>query len=214
MASQRWLMFSKLWSCYNEAQEDSNKTNTIQMNEVFANCSEEDKIYPLTVKEIIEAQKAENKLKQFFKHNATLDKGLELRIIEDQKCICNKGRLVIPKPLQRQATMWYRHYLQHPGHNRLEGTMNTAIYWKGMRTTVRSITKSCKSCQVNKRRQLKYGHLPPEIVISTPWEALCVDLIGPYTLKGKDSSVIDFMALTMIDPASSWFELVELPLVS
>ncbi len=50
-------------------------------------------------------------------------------------------------------------------------------------------------------------------MISTPWEALCVDLIGPYTLKGKDGSAIDCMALTMIDPASSWFKLVELPLV-
>jgi hypothetical protein len=120
---------------------------------------------------------------KIFKPNATLDKGLELRIIEDQKCICNKGRLVISKPLQRQATMWYHHYLQHPGHDRLEGTMNAAIYWTGMQTTVQSITRSCKSCQVNKRRTLKYGHLPSKIVISTPWEALCVDLIGPYTLN-------------------------------
>ncbi len=47
-------------------------------------------------------------------------------------------------------------------------------------------------------------------MIGTPWEALCVDLIGPYTLKGKDGSAKDFMALTMIDPASSWFEIVEL----
>jgi hypothetical protein len=64
------------------------------------------------------------KLKDFFKPNATLDKGLELQVIEDQKCICNKGRLVIPKPLQRHATMWYHHYLQHLGHHRLEGMMN------------------------------------------------------------------------------------------
>ncbi len=42
---------------------------------------------------------------------------------------------------------------------------------------------------------------------------LCVDLIGPYTLKGKDGTVIDFMALTMIDPATSWFKIVELPLL-
>jgi hypothetical protein len=47
----------------------------------------------------------------------------------------------------------------------------------------------------------------------TPWRTLCVNLVGPYTLKGKDGSVIDFMALTMIDPPSSWFEIVELPLV-
>ncbi len=37
-----------------------------------------------------------------------------------------------------------------------------------------------------------------------------MDLIGPYTLKGKDGTEIDFMCLTMIDPASRWFEIVEL----
>jgi hypothetical protein len=54
----------------------------------------------------------------------------------------------------------------------------------------------------------------PKLVISTPWEALCVDLVGPYTLKGSDGSAIDFMALTMINPASSWFKIVEFALVS
>jgi hypothetical protein len=47
----------------------------------------------------------------------------------------------------------------------------------------------------------------------TPWRTLCVNLVVPCTIKDKDGSVIDFMALTMIDPASSWFEIVELPLV-
>jgi hypothetical protein len=94
-----------------------------------------------------------------------------------------------------------------------EETMKAAIYWKGMRNTIRSKTKSCKTCQVNKKHTRKYGHLPPKIVISTPWEALCVDLVGPCTLKGKDGLSIDFMALTMIDPASSWFEVVELPTI-
>jgi hypothetical protein len=55
--------------------------------------------------------------------------------------------------------------------------------------------------------------LPPKIVISTPWKALCVNLVGPYTLKGKDGLSIDFMALTIINPASSWFEVVELPTI-
>jgi hypothetical protein len=32
-------------------------------------------------------------------------------------------------------------------------------------------------------------------------------------LKGKDNLQIDFMALTMINPASSWFEIAELPIV-
>ncbi len=105
------------------------------MNQVFANRSEEDEIYPLKVKEIVEAQKADTKLKHFFKSNAVLDKGLELQLIENEGCICHKGRLVIPKPLQSCAVMWYHHYLQHPGHH-LEETMKAVIYWKGMRNTI------------------------------------------------------------------------------
>ncbi len=88
------------------------------------------------------------------------------------------------------------------------------MYWKGMRTTIQKYVKSCRSCQVNKRHSQKYGHLPPKLVIMTPWKALCVDLIGPYTLKGKDGSSIDFKCLTMINPATSWFKIVELPTVA
>jgi hypothetical protein len=207
------MMFSKFWSCYNETQ-DHNEINPIEMNQVFANRSEEEEKYPLTVKEIVAAQKADPVFKHYFKRNAVLEKGVELQLVENKSCICDKGRLVIPKPLQRCATMWYHHYLQHPRHTRLKETMKAAIYWKGMRTTIRSITKSCKTCQINKKGSLQYGHLPSKIVISTPWDALCVDLIGPYTLKGKDGSSIDFMALTMIDPASSWLEVVELPTIT
>ena len=82
-----------------------------------------------------------------------------------------------------------------------------------MCSTVRSYVKNCQSCQVNKRRSQKYGKLPTKLATITPWEAVGVDLIGPYTLRGKDGTEIDFMCLTMIDPASSWFEIVELPVV-
>ena len=85
------------------------------------------------------------------------------------------------------------------------------MHWPGLRKDVRSFVKTCKTCQVQKHKNKKFGKLPTKQVIDKPWEYLCVDLIGPYTLKGKDGSIIDFMCLTMIDPASSWFEMVELP---
>ncbi len=61
---------------------------------------------------------------------------------------------------------------------------------------------------------VKYGHLPPKTIITSPWECLCANLIGPHTLKGKDNLQIDSMALTMINPPSSWFEIAELPVVT
>jgi hypothetical protein len=82
-----------------------------------------------------------------------------------------------------------------------------------MRTTIGSLTKSCQSCQINKGRSQKYGHLPLKTIYTITWECLCVDHIGPYTLKDKCNSQIDFMALTMIDPASSWFKIAELPVI-
>jgi hypothetical protein len=51
-------------------------------------------------------------------------------------------------------------------------------------------------------------------MISTPWEFISVNLIGLYTLKGRVNLQIDFMALAIIDLTSSWFEMVELPLVT
>jgi hypothetical protein len=121
---------------------------------------------------------------------------------------------MIPTSLCQRAVRWCHHYFQHPGYSPLEETMRSMMYWKGMRTTIQKHVKSCRSCQVNKRHSQKYGHLPLKLVIMTPWKALCVDLIGPYTLKGKDGSSIDFMCLTMINPVTSCFDIVELPTVA
>jgi hypothetical protein len=133
-----------------------------------------------------------------------------LQLLEDTKRHCISGKLVIPASLRHRAVAWYHHYLQHPGHSRLEETMRSVMYWKGMRNTIQRYIKSCRSCQVNKRHSLRYGHVPPKLVITTPWTASCEDLVDPYILNSIDGSSIDFMCLTMINPATSWFEIVEL----
>ena len=79
-----------------------------------------------------------------------------------------------------------------------------------MRNTVHKYVKNCHKCQVNKQHKIKYGKLPTKLVITNPWEVLWVDLNGQYTLKVKDNTEIDYMCLTIIGPASSWFEIVEL----
>ncbi len=58
------------------------------MNEVFANCSDKDEIYPLATVEIAEAQWAGASLKHLFKRNAVIDQGLEIKLIENTTCVC------------------------------------------------------------------------------------------------------------------------------
>ncbi|MCP4744856.1 MAG: transposase family protein, partial [Desulfobacteraceae bacterium] len=88
------------------------------------------------------------------------------------------------------------------------------MYWRSLRRDVRRHMKACAICQKGKQRKRKYGKLPVKLVEVVPWRGVSVDLIGPYTLKAKDGTVLDFMCLTMIDPATGWFEMIELPLAS
>jgi len=91
--------------------EESTHTHQKQMNISFANHSEEDVIYPLTVKEIAQAQKDNSILKKLSK----TDK-YSTQLLEDTLVLCKDGKMAIPKVLQRRAVSWYHHYLQHPGH--------------------------------------------------------------------------------------------------
>eukprot|EP00804_Cyclotella_cryptica_P007833 CCRYP_001413-RB/>CCRYP_001413-RB protein AED:0.47 eAED:0.47 QI:3/-1/0/1/-1/1/1/0/112 len=112
------------------------------MNQVFANQNEEDSIYPLTTREIAEAQQEDESL---------LNKGYSTHLVENINVICNGGKMVIPKSLQHRAVAWFHHYLQHPGTKRLKETLRLSMYWKGLRKTVQSHVKKCHSCRVNKR---------------------------------------------------------------
>ena len=63
---------------------------------------------------------------------------------------------------------------------------------------------------MTKLRTRKYGQLPekdPEVI---PWTTVCIDLIGPYTI-GKGKYAATLQCFTMIDPATGWFEIVEIP---
>jgi hypothetical protein len=178
------------------------------MNSVFANSSKEDVIYPLSVKEIAEAQASDPNI-----HKLTKDPQYTRQLVENTQVLCKGTVIVLPTALQHRAIRWYHHYLQHPGATRLEETLRAAMYWKGMWNTIRIYVENCHKCQVNKWHNHKYGRLPTKLVIQNRWETLCVDLIVPYTLKGQDKTEIDFMCLTIIDPATSWLKIVELPVV-
>ncbi len=90
-------------------------------NLVFAHHKEEDKVYPLTLIEIADAQHKDRELKVNFKKNTIIpQKDIGLHLIEDTKMLCKNGKVMIPTSLWHRAVSWYHNYLQHPGHSRLE----------------------------------------------------------------------------------------------
>jgi len=99
--------------------------------------------------------------------------------------------------------------LCHPGINRTEESIAQHLYWPKMRDQITNYVKSCPTCQKNKRKVLKYGWLPPKEAETLPWDKLCVDLIGPYKIGRKSYPELIYRCVTMIDPATGWFEIHE-----
>ncbi len=122
----KWKTSSKLWHCYIKYSTGT-QMQECDLNQVFANCGKQEEIFPLTTQEIAEAQKADDKLKDCFKRNAVLDKGLEVSLVDNAHVVCRDSRMIIPKPLQWCAVLWFHHYLQHLGHTCLEKTMNATM---------------------------------------------------------------------------------------
>ncbi len=94
----------KKWLSYNERCA-SPHIDEVKLDTVFVNCSEDNKINPLTTNKIAEAQKADATYKHLFKCNAVIDQWLEIKLIENTLCVCKDGRQVIPKPLQWRVVM-------------------------------------------------------------------------------------------------------------
>ena len=92
----------------------------------------------------------------------------------------------------------------------MELTMGQHYSFNNMRDVIQQVCKQCPTCHINKKRYRKYGKLPPKSPEIHPWHTLCIDLLGPYEI-GDSMNNITFHCLTMIDPATGWFEIAEIP---
>ena len=80
--------------------------------------------------------------------------------------------------------------------------------------------KRCKIFQQFKKRNTLYGHLQPNNTAELkPWDLVHVDLIGPYRKSiiqhqpggAVISNNASLTCMTMIYPATGWFDIVEIP---
>eukprot|EP00804_Cyclotella_cryptica_P000697 CCRYP_000981-RA/>CCRYP_000981-RA protein AED:0.35 eAED:0.35 QI:32/-1/0/1/-1/0/1/0/89 len=88
------MTFTKCWCHYTEHASSADSTSDHQesINLVFANRSDEDVIYPLTVKEIAQAQTTDATLQKLSRHDK-----YSTQLVEDTHLLCKDGKMVIPK---------------------------------------------------------------------------------------------------------------------
>jgi len=162
--------------------------------------------FPLSPKVIDEYQRKDKDLLRKVKRNPKYST-VEL---EGTTLVAKEGKVVIPTSLQDSLISEYHSLLQHPGMTRMEATIRHVFYFRGLREKVEEHCRTCHVCQLNKKQRKKYGHLPPKQAEEcTPWKRVNVDLIGPYTVK-TPTKTYELRAMTMIDPATGWFEVAPL----
>eukprot|EP00804_Cyclotella_cryptica_P002511 CCRYP_018457-RA/>CCRYP_018457-RA protein AED:0.34 eAED:0.34 QI:32/-1/0/1/-1/0/1/0/89 len=88
------MTFTKCWCHYTEHAISAECTHDHQenINMVFAHHSNKDVIYPLTTKEIAQAQTNDATLKNLSKHDK-----YSTQLVEDTQLLCKDGKMVIPK---------------------------------------------------------------------------------------------------------------------
>ena len=161
----------------------------------------------LSPKVIALHQKHDRELQKKYKKKKSKYQTVEL---EDEKLIALDGKVIVPEALQDRLIDQYHGLLNHPGMTRMEATIRHVFEFRGLREKVEKCCRTCHICQLTKKQKKKYGHLPPkEAEEAIPWKRVNVDVVGPYTVetqKGKRS----LLAMTMIDPATGWFEIAHL----
>jgi len=136
-------------------------------------------------------------------------------IFSDSTCelIAKNDEICVPKCLQHKRAEWCHLTLMHPGEQRLELTIAQHHTWIGLKATCEHACKHCDNCAVSKKRDQKKGLLPPKPNPDViPWQTLCVDPVGPYKFSDpeKPETHIELHCVTVMDPATGFFEMVEI----
>jgi RNase H-like domain found in reverse transcriptase/Integrase zinc binding domain len=160
----------------------------------------ESELFPMLLELITKEQKDDTQIQKL---QETSTRPIREWTVEGVPLLTIDNWIIIPKVLHL--------YLKHPGQNQMENALKSIYWWNNMREDIALYVKTCRNCQLCKKLRKKYGHLPPkDMEASVPWNLVNINLVGPLSVKTKSKHKFVLNALTMIDPATGWFEISEI----
>ena len=126
----------------------------------------------------------------------------------------------VPQTLHRHMLDWYHLYINHHDGSRITEKILELCCCKDLFTQSEIYDKLCKICQKIKNIKTIYVHMPPKNISELkPWDSVHVNLIGPYSKSIIKQHICRYFSknnfslacMKMIDPATAWFEIVEVP---
>ena len=159
------------------------ETSAVEFEEILALTPEIKEVrFPMDTGRVRTEQQLELKADRKFRLHCRASRDWGYKMVHDTEILFHKGRIYVPKALRHEVLTWYHHFLCHPGATRLEKTIAQTMTWPKLPTECKAFVRVCAVCQCAKKGTIKYGHLPAKHAEYTPWDKLCVDIIGPYTI--------------------------------
>jgi hypothetical protein len=119
-------------------------------------------------------------------------------------------KIVIPNNMLRPLVQWYHEITVHStGMDRLEALIRRHFYHPDLRKICREVISACTICPQVRVSARPSGQLAPRIAPILPWSEVHIDFIGPWKVK-VNNQVMEFNALTCIDPVTNLTEIVRL----
>ena len=205
MTDEKGVLMAHAMATFVRDEIEDVPTTKTEIAEAFGATKDEllDEAYPLSPQILAREQHKDKQLKLAALKNP---QKFSIQTVEHTDLITENGKIYVPTSLRQRAVAWYHEYYCHPGQTRMEASLRQIVTWPHMRETIARHIRSCKKCQMHKRQRKKYGTIPPKVAEpAVPWNRVNVDMVGPWTIKAQNGE-FTFRALTMIDPATGWFE--------
>ena len=151
--------------------------------------------YPICYQDIAKAQENDAKLQQKLVSHKDYTLDTFCGGDKDHRLICQNEKICLPTAPQKKTVDWCHEMLCHPGETGTEHNLRQLFYWRILHTTVHDVCKKYPTCLRAKTTNQKYGKLPHKQAETNPWDTLCVDLIGPYTIPRKGKTRLNCGAL-------------------
>jgi transposase InsO family protein len=174
-------------------------TDKIEM----VNVLEDEQDFPINFETIHQAQTRDRNLqrKRDNEHYSTKN-------VAGYELIHYKDRIVITEAIFQRILQWYHTNLNHPGEQRTYLSLKSHFFTPNMEAKTIEYVKNCPICKQYKRPTKKYGIIPLQVQDYQPWQICQVDLFGPWTFRDSNGNEHKLQALSIIDIATRWPEIV------
>ena len=86
-------------------------------------------------------------------------------------------------------------------------TLSAVYYHPNMEAKIQKLARACQVCKKSKTQTKKYGHVPILHIDYNPWEAIQIDLFGPWTYTDITGIERKIQGISIINIATRWVEL-------